>query len=60
MEIERERIRQLEEQMHGQQQELEELRQLCGPVLTRLSLNCEQILELIQSELITDRQQRLS
>ena len=47
VEIERERIRQLEEQMEGQQLELQELRQLCGPVLTRLSLNCEQILELI-------------
>jgi len=31
---------------------MHELKQLCGPVLTRLSLNCEQILELIQSEML--------
>lgn len=32
-----------------------ELKQICGPVLTRLSLNCEQILELIQSELLAKK-----
>ena len=30
---------------------MQEIKAICGPVLTRLSLNCEQILELIQSEL---------
>ena len=46
------RIKRLEDLFEHHQQEMHELKALCGPTLTRLSLNCEQILELIQSELL--------
>lgn len=50
--FEQQRIKRLEEQLEAHQREIRDLKTICGPVLSRLSLNCEQILELIQSELI--------
>ena len=55
LEAQQAKVRRLEEQLENQKKEMTELKAICGPVLTRLSLNCEQILELIQSEMLEKR-----
>ena len=46
------KIKKLEETLEKQKSELNELKSICGPVLSRLSLNCENILDLIQAEMV--------